>query len=90
MLLKGFCSHTSSNVQTTSLRLVLYVIEGASLPYFQYYFVYYFSTSYTWSLLQGHCSQHDFIYISYNILLCLPGRGHDLDRAAGRVGFNSD
>jgi hypothetical protein len=28
--------------------------------------------------------------ISYNILLCLPCRGPDLDRAAGRVGFNSD
>jgi hypothetical protein len=28
--------------------------------------------------------------ISYNILLCLPCRGPDQDRAAGRAGFNSD
>jgi hypothetical protein len=37
MLLKGFLSNTSSNVQTTSLRLVLYITEWASLPYFQYF-----------------------------------------------------
>jgi hypothetical protein len=36
------------------------------------------------------CSQHDIMYISYNILLCLPCRGPDLDCAAGQVGFNSD
>jgi hypothetical protein len=35
-------------------------------------------------------SQHGFMSISYNILLCLPCRGPDLDRAAGRVGFNSN
>jgi hypothetical protein len=39
MLLKGLCSHTSSNAQITSFRLVFYVTEGASLPYFQYYSV---------------------------------------------------
>jgi hypothetical protein len=38
----------------------------------------------------GICSQHDIMYISYNILLCLPCRGPDLDHAAGQVGFNSD
>jgi hypothetical protein len=37
MLLKGFCSHTFNNVQTTRLQLELYVTEGDSLPYFHYY-----------------------------------------------------
>jgi hypothetical protein len=32
----------------------------------------------------GICSQHDIMYISYNILLCLPCRGLDLHHAAGR------
>jgi hypothetical protein len=32
----------------------------------------------------------NIMYISYNILLCLPCRGPNLDHAAGRVGFNSD
>jgi hypothetical protein len=39
-LLKGPCSHTFSNAQITSLRLVFYVIEWASLPYFPYNSVY--------------------------------------------------
>jgi hypothetical protein len=39
-LLKGPCSHTVSNAQITSLRLVFYVIEWASLPYFPYNSVY--------------------------------------------------
>jgi hypothetical protein len=30
------------------------------------------------------------MYISYDILLCLPCRGPNLDHTAGRVGFNSD
>jgi hypothetical protein len=34
-LLKGPRSHISSNVHSTSVRLVLYVTEGTSLPYFQ-------------------------------------------------------
>jgi hypothetical protein len=38
----------------------------------------------------GICSQHDIMYISYNILLCLPCREPDLDHAVGCVGFNSD
>jgi hypothetical protein len=38
----------------------------------------------------GICSQHDIIYISYNIRLRLPCRGPDLDPAAGQVGFHSD
>jgi hypothetical protein len=38
----------------------------------------------------GICSQHDIMYISCNILLCLPYRGSDLDRAARQVGFNFD
>jgi hypothetical protein len=33
-LVKGPHSYTSSNAQITSSRLVLYVSEGASLPYF--------------------------------------------------------
>jgi hypothetical protein len=39
-LMKGTCSHTSSNAQITSSRLVLYVTEGASIPYFRFYSVY--------------------------------------------------
>jgi hypothetical protein len=39
--------------------------------------------------LQEHRSQHGFMSISYNILLCLPSRGPDLDRDDGRVEFNS-
>jgi hypothetical protein len=30
-------SYISSNAQITSFRLLLYVTEGAMLPYFQYY-----------------------------------------------------
>jgi hypothetical protein len=40
-------------------------------------------------LLQGQCSQHGLVSISYNILLYLPCRGPDLDRDDGRVEFNS-
>jgi hypothetical protein len=39
MLLKGPRSHTSNNAQTTSFLVVLYVTEGVSLPYFQFYSV---------------------------------------------------
>jgi hypothetical protein len=33
--LRDYLSNTSSNAQFTSFRLVLYVIEGVSLSYFQ-------------------------------------------------------
>jgi hypothetical protein len=52
-LLKGPRSHTSSNAQITSSRLVLYVTEGALLLYFQYYSVYWFTTSTTCKSTKG-------------------------------------
>jgi hypothetical protein len=50
---KGPCSHSSSNAQITSFRLVLYVTKGASLPYLQYYSIYWFTTGVYASLLKG-------------------------------------
>jgi hypothetical protein len=52
-LLKGPRSHTFSNAQITSFRLVFYVTEGASLPYFQYNFVYWFTTGITCKFTEG-------------------------------------
>jgi hypothetical protein len=39
-LLQGPRPHNSSSAQIMSFRLVFYVIEGASLPYSQYYSIY--------------------------------------------------
>jgi hypothetical protein len=51
-------SHTSSTTPFTGSRLVLHgVCCMASIPNFQYYSVYWFTTGTTWSLLHGHCSQ---------------------------------
>jgi hypothetical protein len=50
-------THTSSNTLFTSSQLVLRVVYwGASLPHFQYYSVYWLSTSTTCSLLKGYRS----------------------------------
>jgi hypothetical protein len=51
-LLKGPRSHSSTNAQITSFRLVFYVIEGALLLYFQYNSVYWFTTGIRTSLLK--------------------------------------
>jgi hypothetical protein len=43
-LLKGPYSYTSSNAKITSFRLIFYVTEGTSLPYFKYYSIYWLTT----------------------------------------------
>jgi hypothetical protein len=52
-LLKGPRSHTSNNAQITSFRLAFYVIKEASLPYFQYNSIYWFTTGITRKFTEG-------------------------------------
>jgi hypothetical protein len=69
-LLKGPRSHSSNNALIISFQLVLYVTERASLPYFQYNSVYWFTTGIPASLLKAprsHTSSNALI-TSYRLV----------------------